>query len=174
MIRLTLRLVVTLGAFALALPAFAQVAVSRTPATAPVLGTVVRGSAATTFTISTAGVVARASGNAIRLSSASVTPPTVTVSCGVGINCTTRDIRVTITATGASDDASITLFRIGTLTGGTYRTSAPADGASLTFDLRPLGASRSASFPLGMNILLAAASDSGTDTFTYTVTATFR
>ena len=45
--------------------------------------------------------------------------------------------------------------------------------ASLTFDLRPIGVSRSASFPLGMDVLLAAAADSGTDTFTYTVTATF-
>ena len=68
---------------------------------------------------------------------------------------------------------SISRFRIGTLTGGTYRTSAPADAASLTFTLRPIGSGRSVTFPLGMDVLLAAGADSGTDTFTYTVTATF-
>ncbi len=61
-----------------------------------------------------------------------------------------------------------------TLTGATYRTSAPANGASLTFDLRPIGSGRSASFPLGMDVLLTAGADSTADTFTYTVTATFR
>lgn len=164
--------VLTLALFASA-PAFAQISISRSPTTSPVIGTVVRGSSATTFSVSTAGVVTRASGNAIRLSTASVTPPTVTITCGSNNNCKNKDVRVTVTATGASDDGSISRFRMGALTGATYRTSAPADGASLTFDLRPIGVSRSASFPLGMDVLLAAAADSGTDTFTYTVTATF-
>lgn len=156
-------------------PAAAQLSVSRSPSgTAPVIGTVVRGSAATTFSVSTAGVVTRTSGNAIRLSTSSVTPPAITIHCGLTlISCLLRDVRVVVTATGASDDGSINRFRIGTLTGGTYRTAPPAESGSLVFDLRPIGAGRSVTFPLGMDILLAPGADSGTDTFTYTVTATF-
>lgn len=176
MTRAGLSLLTLASALMLATPAAAQLSVSRSPGgTAPVVGTVVRGSAATTFSISTAGVVTRTSGNAIRLSSASVTPPTVSINCGLSLmTCQTRDVRVTITASGASDDGRLSSFRIGTLTGGSYRGSAPADGPSLTFDLRPIGANRSVTFPLGMDVLLAAGADSGTDTFTYTVTATFR
>lgn len=161
--------------FLTASPAAAQLSISRSPSgTAPVIGTVVRGSAATTFSISTAGVVTRTSGNAIRLSTASLTPPTISISCGLTLlTCQMRDVRVVITATGASDDGSISRFRIGSLTGGSYRGSAPAEGASLTFDLRPIGSGRSVTFPLGMDVLLTAGADSGTDTFTYTVTATF-
>lgn len=161
------------GVFSAA-PTLAQISVSRSPTTSPVIGSVVRGSAATTFSVSTGGVVTRTSGNAIRVSGASVTPPTVTITCGVSFACYGSDVRVVVTASGASDDGSISRFRIGALTGATYRTTAPADGASLTFDLRPLGVGRSASFPLGMDVLLAAGADSGTDTFNYTVTATFR
>lgn len=159
----------------LASPAAAQLSISRSPSgTAPVIGTVVRGSAATTFSISTTGVVTRTSGNAIRLSTTSLTPPTISINCGLTlVSCLLRDVRVVVTASGASDDGSITRFRVGSLTGGTYRTGAPAEGASLTFDLRPIGAGRSVTFPLGMDVRLTAGADSGTDTFTYTVTATF-
>lgn len=176
MIRVALSLLSLTLALTLATPAAAQLSVSRTPSgTAPVIGAVVRGSAATTFSISTAGVVTRPTGNAIRLSTASVTPPTISINCGLSLmSCQTRDVRVVITASGASDDGSISRFRIGALTGGAYRTSAPAEAASLTFDLRPIGSGRSVTFPLGMDVLLAAGADSGTDTFTYTVTATFR
>ncbi len=175
MMRACLSLVMFGATLLLASPAAAQLSVSRSPSgTAPVIGTVVRGSAATTFSISTAGVVTRTSGNAIRLSSTSLTPPTISINCGLTLmSCLLRDVRVVITASGASDDGSITRFRIGSLSGGTYRTGAPAEGASLTFDLRPIGAGRSVTFPLGMDVLLAAGADSGTDTFTYTVTATF-
>lgn len=176
MIRAALSLLSLALTLMLATPAAAQLSVSRSPGgTAPVIGAVVRGSAATTFSISTAGVVTRTSGNAIRLSTASVTPPTISINCGLSfMSCQTRDVRVVITASGASDDGSISRFRIGALTGGAYRTSAPAEGASLTFDLRPVGSGRSVTFPLGMDVLLAAGADSGADTFTYTVTATFR
>jgi len=175
MIRAALSLLSLALTLMLATPAAAQLSVSRSPGgTAPVIGTVVRGSAATTFSISTTGVVTRTSGNAIRLSTASVTPPTISINCGLSLlNCPGRDVRVVITASGASDDGSITRFRIGTLSGGNYRNAAPAEGASLTFDLRPIGSGRSVTFPLGMDVLLAAGADSGTDTFTYTVTATF-
>lgn len=173
--RTCLSLVMFGATLLMATPAAAQLSVSRSPSgTAPVIGTVVRGSAATTFSISTAGVVTRTSGDAIRLGSTSLTPPTISINCGLTLmTCQTRDVRVVVTASGASDDGSISRFRIGTLTGGTYRTSAPADAASLTFTLRPIGSGRSVTFPLGMDVLLAAGADSGTDTFTYTVTATF-
>lgn len=153
--------------------ALAQIAISNTPATSPALGVVVRGSSTTTFSISTGGIVSRTSGNAIRLSTASVTPPTVTITCGTNSNCRNRDVRITVTASGALGSGSLSLFRVGTLTGASYRTSAPTEAASLTFDLRPLGSSGSASFPLGMDVLLAAGANSGAATFTYTVTATF-
>ena len=159
--------------FLIATPAAAQISMSRSPATSPVIGTVVRGNAATTFSVSTAGVVTRVSGDAIRLSSASITQPTVTLTCGTNSNCQNRDVRVTVTASGASGAGSITRFRVGSLTGATYRTAAPADAASLAFDLMPLGSRGSATFTLGMDVLLAAAANSGTDTFTFTVTATF-
>ena len=159
--------------FLIATPAAAQISMSRSPVTSPLIGTVVRGNAATTFSVSTAGVVTRVSGDAIRLSSASITRPTITLTCGTNSNCVSRDLRVTVTAGGASGDGGISLFRIGTLTGATYRTAAPANAASLTFDLRPLGSGRSATFTLGMDVLLAAAAISRTNTFTFTVTATF-
>ena len=53
--------------------AHAQLAVSRSPAAAPALGNTIRGGSATTFQITSDGVVTRASGNAIRISSSSVT-----------------------------------------------------------------------------------------------------
>jgi hypothetical protein len=139
-------------------PAAAQVAVSRSPATAPSLGRVVAGSSTTVFSVSAGGAVTRTSGDAIRLTTAGVTAPTVTVTCMTLVNCTLRDVRVTVTASGGSGGASITRFRIGTLSGGTYRTSAPAEGASLTFDLRPLGMGGSASFPLGVDVSVTAGS----------------
>lgn len=175
MIRTLLASAVLLFGILGAAPAMAQISISRSPVTSPVIGKVVRGSTATTFAVSSGGVVTRTAGNAIRLTTASITPPTVTISCAVfNFSCGLYDIRVTVNATGASGEGSITRFRMGTLTRGAYSTFAPADGASLTFDLRPVGSGGSASFTLGMDVLLAAGANSGTDTFTYTVTATFR
>lgn len=153
-------------------PAAAQI--SHTPATAPVLGTTVRGSSATTFSVSTAGVVTRTSGNAIRLSSSSVTPPTISINCGLlnlGSLCLARYIRVTITPV-AGGTASISKFRVGSLTGGaTYRSgSAPAEAATLVFDINPLGLFSTANFVLGMDMTLAANAPSGAYTFDYVVT----
>ncbi len=151
----------------------ARAQVARTPATAPILGTTVRGTSATTFSVSTSGVVTRLSGNAIRLSSASVTVPTISVSCGVlnlaGL-CALRYLRVTITpVTGGQ--AAISKFRVANLSGATYRTgSAPAEAASLTFDLNPLGLTATATFTLAMDMVLAANAPTGAYTFDYVVT----
>ena len=173
MIRLSLTALILLFSWALVVPTAAQISISNSPSTSPVVGTVVRGSLASTFNISTSGVVTRPIGDATRLSTSSVTVPTVMITCGTSKDCNNKDVRVTITATGASGAGSITLFRVGPLSGTTYNTSAPAEAASLTFDVNPLGSGRSASFPLGMDVRLAAGAASGSATYTYSVSVTF-
>jgi hypothetical protein len=157
--------------------AHAQLQVSRSPATAPTLGTTIRGTSATTFSITTAGAVTRTSGNAIRLSSASVTTPTITVSCGllnISSLCAVRYVRVTITPVTGTGPAQVSRLRVGSLSGATYRSgSAPADGGSITFDLNPLGLLGTATFKLGMDVQLAANAASGAYTYDYLVTVQF-
>lgn len=149
----------------------AQVTVSRSPATAPVLGNTVRGSTTSVFSISSTGAVTRLSGSAIRLSTASVTVPTITIYCGV-LSCITRRMRVTIAPAGGSGDATINKFRVSNLSGASYYSAAPAEASSLTFDLNAVGYLNSATFKLAMDTELAAGPSSGVETFNYTVTAT--
>lgn len=147
----------------------------RYPASAPTLGTTIRGSSASTFSISTSGVVTRTSGNAIRLTSASVTPPTIYIYCGDSAPCRNKDVRVRIQPAGSSGPATISRLRVGGLYGGAYANgSAPADAASLTFDLDPIGRNSYVSFRLGMDVLLAANAASGPHTFDYAISASFR
>lgn len=150
--------------------------VTRSPATAPTLGTTIRGSSASTFSITAAGAVTRTSGNAIRLTTSSVTTPTITINCGL-LNlsslCALRYIRVTISPVSGTGPATITRFRVASLTGGTYRTSAPAEASTLTFDINPLGLATTATFKLGMDVQLAANAASGNQTFDYLVTVQF-
>lgn len=166
-------LIATSLAFAAPRQAIADASVTRSPATAPTLGTTIRGTSATTFSISTAGVVTRTSGNAIRLSSGSVTTPTLSINCGLlnlsGL-CAIRYVRVTITPVNGGG-ASISRLRVGSLSGATYRTgSPPADAASLTFDLDPIGLLSTATLRLGMDVVLAANAASGSYAFDYIVT----
>jgi len=163
-------LVATLMVLGFAGAASAQVTIGRSPATAPVLGTTVRGSTATVFSISSTGAVTRLSGTAIRLSSASVTVPTISIYCNLS-NCITRRMRVTITPAGQSSNASIVNFRVSNLTGASYYTGAPAEASSITFDLNPIGLLGTATFKLAMDVQLAAGSGLGVETFNYTVTA---
>ena len=154
--------------------AVADASVSRSPATAPSLGTTIRGTSATTFSISTAGAVTRTSGNAIRLTSDSVTAPTLSINCGLlnlsGL-CTLRYIRVTITPVTGSGAATISRLRVGGLSGATYRTgSAPTEAASLSFDLNPIGLLSTATLKLGMDVVLSANAASGVYSFDYIVT----
>lgn len=149
--------------------ACAQAAAARSPATAPALGRVVAGTSTTVFSVAIDGSVSRASGNAVRLTAGATTSPTITISCA-GVACALQDIRVTVTASGSTGAASISRFRVGTLTGGTYRTSAPAEAGSLTLVLRPIGVGGSASFPLGMDVTVSPGS-TGNSSYTYTVTA---
>lgn len=157
--------------------AHAQLQVSRSPATSPTLGTTIRGSSTTTFSISTAGGVTRTSGNAIRLSSGSVTAPTVTISCGllnISSLCALRYVRVTITPVTGTGPAQISRLRVGALSGASYRSgSAPVEGGSLTFDLNPMGLLGTATFKLGMDVQLSANAASGVYTYDYLVTVHF-
>ncbi len=170
MIRSVLALALALACLA-ATPAAAQLSISRSPMTSPEIGIVMKGSTATTFSVSTAGAVTRVSGDAIRVSSSSIPVPTITLHCGTN-NCKGDEFRITITASGASGDSRISLFRIGTLSGGRFKSARPADGASLTFDLRMDTRKNPMSFTLGMDVLMAAAAQGGIQTFTFTVTAT--
>lgn len=174
MIRLAACILVATSLLAAPQQALADASVTRSPATAPTLGKTIRGASATTFSISTAGVVTRTSGDAIRLSSGSVTTPTLSINCGLlnlsGL-CALRYVRVTITPVSGSGAASISRLRVGSLSGATYRTgSPPADAASLTFDLNPIGLLSTATLRLGMDVVLAANAASGAYTFDYIVT----
>lgn len=157
--------------------AAAQIQISHSPTIAPDLGRMVRGSSATTFTVSNNGTVSRASGDGIRISSNSATAPTVTISCGLlnlsGL-CALRQIRVTVQPV-ASTNAQITKFTVGSVQGNILWAigSPPASGPSLTFDLKPLGLLGTGSFTLGMDVWTAAGLASGNYNFDYVVTATF-
>ncbi|RYF98690.1 MAG: hypothetical protein EON94_12670 [Caulobacteraceae bacterium] len=73
-----------------------------------------------------------------------------------------------------SGPARITRFRMGTLSGASYRSgSAPTEASSISFDIQPLGLFGTATFHLGMDILLAANAASGVYGFDYLVTAQF-
>lgn len=174
MIRTIARIALMLTLIVLATPARAQVVTTRSPAVAPALGQVLRGSTTTQFSISPAGVVTRLSGDAIRLSSANVTAPTVTITCGL-LNldqlCALRRMRVTITASGHSADASIVRFKVANLSGGLFYLTPPVDAPVIIFDLYPIGVLGSVNFNLGMVVELAPGTTTGLETFNYTVQA---
>ena len=153
-------------------PAAAQLTVARSPAApAPALGRVVGGTAATTFEVnaSTGAVTRLAGGNAVRVSTTSVTAPTITISCGTG-SCATTRVRVTVSAV-ASSGPSISQFTVTDLTGTTFDGGAPAPGSSLAFRLQPIGKNRSASFRVGLRVTVPSSPSSGSYTFGYTVNA---
>ena len=150
--------------------------ISLSPQAGPALGTTIRGSTATTFSISTSGVVSRTSGDAIRLSNGMVSAPTVSFNCGL-LNlaelCLLRPVRVTISPASAGGTATISRLSISNLSGTTYRSgSAPAEAAVLVFDLNPLLLS-TVSFRLGMDVVLEAGAQTGHATYAYTVTVSF-
>jgi len=150
--------------------------VSLSPQAGPALGTVIRGSTATTFSMTTAGVVSRTSGDAIRMSSGMVAVPTVSFNCGL-LNlaelCLLRPVRVTISPSSAGGAATISRFRISNLSGTTYRSgSAPQDASILVFDLNPLLLS-TVTFKLGLDVLVEAGAQTGNAAYSYTVSVTF-
>jgi hypothetical protein len=172
------RWILALGAFAAltaaADAASAQITVSRSSGIAPELGRTIRGASATTFTVSTTGMVTRTSGDAIRLTTGSVRAPTITFSCGSRPqtdDCRNSNIRITIIPSSTSGAASITRFRVSSLNNATFVSgSPPAEAQWLSFDVRPLG-NRTASFDLGMDVRVVAGAASGFDTYDYLVVA---
>lgn len=158
-------------------PAAAQLQVTASPAIAPNLGTMVRGSSATTFTVTTGGSVSRTSGDGIRITSGGATAPRVTISCGLlnlsGL-CALRQVRVTVQPV-TNANAQITKFYVGSIAGNLLMATGanPTPAASLTFDLKPLGLLGTGSFTLGMDVWTAAGLASGNYHFDYVVTATF-
>ncbi|RZJ88156.1 MAG: hypothetical protein EON88_21720 [Brevundimonas sp.] len=156
--------------------AFADPYVTRSPAVAPVLGNTIRGSTTTVFSISTGGVVTRTSGDAIRISTGSVTAPTININCGLlNLNslCALRFMRVTITPVTGAGSATITKFRVSGMTGATYRLGVtPPEAASMTFDLNPIGLLNPVNIKLGMDVSLAPGA-SGVQTFDYSVSVQF-
>lgn len=150
--------------------------ITLSPQAGPALGTTIRGSTATTFSITTTGIVSRTSGDALRMSNGMVTAPTVNFNCGLlnlGELCLLRPVRVTIAPASAGGASTITRFRISNLSGTTYRSgSAPQDAAVLVFELNPLLLS-TVSFKLGMDVQVAADAPSGNSTYAYTVSVTF-
>lgn len=149
-------------------PAMAQSA-SRSAFQAPVLGTTIRGTATTVFRITPGGAVTRISGNAIRLSTASVRSPTITLQCGLDWYCGYRYLRVRITPVAGSGPASISRLRMGNLSGGRLYGSTPAEGTVLDFYVQPLGRS-TATFELGMDVTLSSGAPSGEHNFGYMIT----
>jgi hypothetical protein len=151
--------------------------ISLSPQHGPALGKTIRGSTATTFSITTMGVVTRTSGDAIRMTSSGVSAPTVNFNCGLlnlGQLCALRPVRVTIAPASSGGPATISKLRISSLSGTTYRSgSAPVEAPVLVFELNPLGLLSTVSFKLGMDVVLSGGAQSGDWTYSYSVTVEF-
>ncbi|MES2033831.1 MAG: hypothetical protein V4466_06625 [Pseudomonadota bacterium] len=165
-------LTMALGCWVVAVAGQAAAQVSLAPKPSPVLGTTIRGTSPTTFRITTSGIVTRLSGDAIRLSNSVITTPTVSFNCGLlnlGGLCALRALRVTLSPMPGSA-AAISRFRVSNLSGATYRTgSAPAEAQVLVFELNALGLLSTASFVVGMDVVLDAGATPGAHGFPFTV-----
>jgi hypothetical protein len=167
-----------LGASLLSLaatPAAAEVTVTLPVATTPALGEIVAGTMPTVFRIGVDGSVTRISGDAVRLSNAPVTPPTMRLTCGL-LNlanlCLVRNIRITMAPQASGTIASLTLFHIGAVAGTTFNGGAPADASTMNFQLNPMGLGNVVTIQFGMDITVAAGQRGATVT-RYTVNADF-
>lgn len=154
--------------------AAAQITVATSPTSnAPAIGRVADATTDTVFLVNAAtGAVTRVSGNAVRLTTAATTSPTITIGCGNFAVCNTADVRVRITAgTAVGGRASIASFSVANLTDTTYNSgAAPAEAASLDFQLNPIGANDTDTFKLGLRIRAPTAGATGATTLPYTVT----
>jgi len=144
-------------------------------ATTPALGEIVAGTMPTVFRIGVDGSVTRISGDAVRLSNAPVTPPTMRLTCGL-LNlanlCLVRNIRITMTPQASGTIASLTMFHVGSVTGTTFVGGAPADASTMNFQLNPMGLGNIVTIQFGMDITVAAGQRGATVT-RYTVNADF-
>jgi hypothetical protein len=157
----------------LALLAFGSVAHADTTAidipSAPALGKVAAGTAASTFTVNgSTGAVALASGNAVRFNSpGTISTPTVSVTCNG--NVAARTVTVTVTSTG-SGRANITNFTR-TNTGGIGTFGGATTGSPLIFTIQfpSGGGANTATFKLGMTVQIATTGTTGVRSLPYTV-----
>jgi hypothetical protein len=167
-------LAASLSCFA-ALPAAAEVTVTLPVATTPALGEIVAGTVPTVFRIGVDGSVTRISGDAVRLSRAPVTPPTMRLTCGL-LNlaslCLVRNIRITMAPQASGTLASVTLFRIGAVSGSSFNGGPPADASTMNFQLNPMGLGSVVTIQFGMDITVAAG-QRGAAVARYTVNADF-
>ncbi len=158
-----------------ATPAAAEVTVTLPAATTPALGEIVAGTMPTVFRIGMDGSVTRISGDAVRLSAAPVTPPTMRLTCGL-LNlaslCLVRNIRITMAPQASGTIASLTMFHIGSVAGTTFSGGAPADASTMNFQLNPMGLGNVVVIQFGMDITVAAGQRGATVT-RYTVNADF-
>jgi hypothetical protein len=136
---------------------------------APNLGKVVRGAASTAFTITTAGVVSQ-TGPAIRISSGSVTAPTISITCNGNGHCNNRAITFTITA-GGGPPARFTKFSVSCSSGCAGTTVSPVSGPSpLVFTLSGMNGNN-VQFKVGGEVTVDALAASGVKTLPFTVGA---
>ncbi|OAN63900.1 hypothetical protein A7X12_19050 [Sphingomonas sp. TDK1] len=156
-------------------PAAAEVTVTLPASTTPALGEIVAGTMPTVFRIGVDGSVTRISGDAVRLSNAPVTPPTMRLTCGL-LNlaslCLVRNIRITMAPQVSGTIASVTMFRVGAVTGTSFSGGPPADASTLNFQLNPMGLGNVVTIQFGMDITVAAG-QRGVATTRYTVNADF-
>ncbi|WP_310534681.1 DUF4402 domain-containing protein [Novosphingobium sp.] len=113
---------------------------------APTGQSIFRASAAT-------GTVTKLSGNAVRLSSASVRS-LVTVACGNQVACITSNAQLTITVTGTPTGRAAALQNFTVSTSGATASIAvsPGTGSSITFQVGPVGRNASKTFWLGYDL----------------------
>jgi hypothetical protein len=155
-------------------PAAAEVTVTLPASTTPALGEIVAGTMPTVFRIGVDGTVTRISGDAVRLSNAPVTPPTMRLTCGL-LNlanlCLLRNIRITMAPQASGTLAAVTMFRIGAVSGTTFSGGAPVDASTMNFQLNPMGLGV-VTIQFGMDITVAPG-QRGTTTTRYIVNADF-
>jgi len=156
-------------------PAAAEVTVTLAAPTTPALGEIVAGTMPTVFRIGVDGSVTRISGDAVRLSNAPVTPPTMRLTCGL-LNlanlCLIRNIRITMAPQASGTLASVTMFHIGAISGSTFSGGTPPDASTMNFQLNPVGLGNVVTIQFGMDITVAAG-QRGAAATRYTVNTDF-
>lgn len=144
---------------------------------APALGTVVRGTSASTFVVAAGTGTITSTGNAIRLTGGAVTSPQITIVCKSNCagNAASRTVTVTITAgVAAPNVASITNFTRSAVSGTGLNVSSTTSGSPLTFTITfpTMGSGdKSATFNLGLTISVPSSGATGSAGIPFTVQA---
>ena len=140
------------------------------------LGTIVADSSVLVFSVNAAsGMVTRISGTAIRLTSGTVTTPTVTITCatgGGGGNCKrTFVVQILAGSTVSGRPTTITSLNVSNLSGAgvTFSPSSPTPGVPLTFDIVSSVNKFTVTFQVGLNASFNASATTGNTDWTYVV-----